>query len=126
MWLAPVILGVPQGSVLGPLLFLIYMYINDLSEISLCQGAKITLYADHVLLYRTISSPDDFVKLQEDIDKVGNWSSTNFLTFNRAKCKFMTISRRRTVSIPPTSLLLEGHYIQWIRGSGDPGPRDPN
>jgi len=49
------------------------------------QGAKITLYADDVLLYRTISSPDDFVKLQEDINKVGNWSSTNFLTLNRAK-----------------------------------------
>ena len=41
--------------------------------------------------------------------KVGNWSSSNFLTLNRAKCKFMTISRRRTVSTPPTSLLLDGH-----------------
>ena len=49
---------------------------NDLSEINLCQGAKITLYADDVLLYRTISSLDDFVKLQEDINNVGNWSST--------------------------------------------------
>ena len=110
--LAPVISGVPQGSVLGPLLFLIY--INDLSEISLCQGAKIPLYADDVLLYRTISSPDDFVKLQEDINKVGNWSSTNFLTLNRAKCKFMTISRRRTVSTPPTSLLLDGHPLDKV------------
>ena len=80
---APVISGVPQGSVLGPLLFLIY--INDLSEINLCQGAKLTLYADDVLLYRAISSPEDFVTLQEDINKVGNWSSTNFLTLNRAK-----------------------------------------
>ena len=109
---APVISGVPQGSVLGPLLFLIY--INDLSEINLCQGAKITLYADDVLLYRTISSPEDFVTLQEDINKVGNWSSSNFLTLNRAKCKFMTISRRRTVSTPPTSLLLDGHPLDKV------------
>ena len=47
--LALVISGVPEGSVLGPLLFLIY--INDLSEINLCQGAKTTQYADDVLLY---------------------------------------------------------------------------
>ena len=96
---------VPQGSVFGPLLFLIY--INDLSEINICHGAKITLYADDVLLYRTITSPEDFVTLQEDIKKVGNWSSTNFLTLNRAKCKFVTISHRRAVSTPPTSLLLQ-------------------
>ena len=83
--LAPVISGVPQGSVLGPLLFLIY--INDLTEINLRDGAKITLYADDVLLFRVINSPEDFDRLQNDIDKVGNWSSINFLTLNRDKCK---------------------------------------
>ena len=63
----PVISGVPQGSVLGPLLFLIYNF----TEINLRDGAKITMYADDVLLFRVINSPEDFAKLQDDIDKLG-------------------------------------------------------
>ena len=109
---APVISGVPQGSVLGPLLFLIY--INDLTEINLRDGAKITLYADDVLLFRVINSPEDFDRLQNDIDEVGNWSSINFLTLNRDKCKYMIVSRRKTVSTPSSPLLLEGHSLERV------------
>ena len=87
---APVISGVPQGSVLGPLLFLIY--INDLAKINLKDGAKLTLYADDVLLFRTINSSDDFAALQQDIDKVASWSCTNSLALNRDKCKYMVVS----------------------------------
>ena len=66
---APVIPGVPQGSVLGPLLFL--TYINDLTKINLSDCAELTPYADDVL-FSIINSPEDFVALQEDIDEVGN------------------------------------------------------
>ena len=66
---APVISGVPQGSVLGPLLLLIY--INDLTKINLCEGTRFTLYADDDLLYRIISASEDFVTLQEDIAQSG-------------------------------------------------------
>ena len=110
---APVISGVPQGSVLGPLLFLIY--INELTKINLSDGAKLTLYAGDILLFRTINSPNDYVALQEDIDKVGSWSCTNFLTLNRAKCKYMIVSRRRTTSTPSSPLLLEGHPLDQVK-----------
>ena len=110
---APVISGVPQGSVLGPLLFLIY--INDLTKINLRDGAKLTLYADDVLLFRTINSPEDFVALQEDIDKVESWSCANFLALNRDKCKYMVVSRRRTASTPSQPLLLDNHPLDQVK-----------
>ena len=74
---APVISGVPQGSVLGPSLFLIC--INDLTKISLTDGSKLTHYADDVLLFRLINSSEGFVALQDDIGEVGLRSCTNFL-----------------------------------------------
>ena len=83
----PVISGVPQGSVLGPLLFLIYIY-----DLALRDGVKVTLYADDVLLFWVINSPEDFAKLQDDIGEVRNWSWTSYITLNRGKCKCMIVS----------------------------------
>ena len=64
----PLTSGVPQGTVLGPLLFLIF--INDLTE-SITSSVK--LFADDCLSYRTIHSTNDAIQLQVDFDQLGLW-----------------------------------------------------
>ena len=63
-----VLSGVPQGSILGPLLFLIY--IDDISLINLSEGSMLNLFADDMLLYKPINSTRDFHHLQLDIEQI--------------------------------------------------------
>ena len=69
--------GVPQGSVLGPVLFL--MYVND---IGLNIHGEIRLFADDILLYQPIRTPDDHLQLQEDLNTLTKWASDWKMTFN--------------------------------------------
>ena len=64
----PVTSGVPQGTVLDPLLFL--CFVNDIPN---CVSSNIRLYADDILLYRTINVMDDCVKLQDDLNALQQW-----------------------------------------------------
>ena len=81
----PVLSGVPQGSVLGPLLFLIY--IDDLPSIVHGLLSKINLFADDFLLYHVISASEDYEALQSAVSLIEEWSVSNFLSFNAGKCK---------------------------------------
>ena len=73
----PVTSGVPQGSVLGPLLFLIY--ISGCANTTLNDDSDVTLYADDLSLFRAIWSPEDYDKLQEDINELVAWVTTSLL-----------------------------------------------
>ena len=102
----PVASGVPQGSVLEPLLFI--MYINDLTFLPLTVGSNLSLFADDVILYRPISVPSDYSKIQCDIGAIEHWSDSNYLSLNPQKCKYMIISRRHSPVLPSDKLQLYG------------------
>ena len=82
----PVLSGIPQGSVLGPLLFLIY--INDAASEQLNPGSYITMYADDLLLHREISCFEDYLTLQHDVNNIANWVDVNRLTLNSTSIMF--------------------------------------
>ena len=65
--------GVPQGSVLGPLMFLIY--VNDVADL-FTDGSCVNMYADDVKLYLEIENDSNVAMLQQNIDKFVKWAQT--------------------------------------------------
>jgi hypothetical protein len=98
--------GVPQGSVLGPTLFLIY--INDLTELELSNGRVISYADDTALLFHGNSWNDVFSKAQFGIDLVTKWLNTNLLTLNIKKTNYITFSLAKACQ-PDTNLKLIVH-----------------
>ena len=81
--------GVPQGSVLGPILFV--MFINDMPKqlTSVCK-----MFADDAKLYREVNSTENYNSLQSDLDIMSEWSHKWQLPFNVKKCKCMHFGTR--------------------------------
>lgn len=84
--------GVPQGSILAPLLYAAYLY-----DIGGCfNTANYLMYADDTKIYFTIKSEYDCIKLQHDLDRLNQYYSDNRITVNVNKCVLMTFTRKRT------------------------------
>ena len=112
--LANVTSGVPQGSVLGPVLFL--LYINDITNQI---QSNIRLFADDSIVYREIRSPADHQILQTDIQMLTDWSKKWQMNFNTSKCHLLTITHKPkpseftyTISNQPISRVNSHPYLE--------------
>ena len=84
----PVTSGVPQGSVLGPILFI--YYINDMPDFIDC---AMKIFADDTKVYSNVSTPELKEKLQACIDRLNEWTEIWLLRFNTTKCKVLHIGK---------------------------------
>ena len=82
--------GVPQGSILGPLLFL--TYVNDIGKNI---DSNIRLFADDYVIYRKIFTNEDMIKLQRDVGRLGERSVVNAMKINPSKSKSICFMRAR-------------------------------
>ena len=99
----PVTSGVPQGSDLGPILFLIY--INDLPD-----DISSRPFADDTALYLTIEGADDGLALQKNLDKLAVWEARWDMEFNPSKCQVVQVTRsRKPISCTDR---LHGHVLE--------------
>ncbi|MCP4491633.1 MAG: hypothetical protein GY820_30650, partial [Gammaproteobacteria bacterium] len=81
--------GVPQGSILGPLFFV--LFINDMSR-CVSEGTQIALYADDTKIWRNIINWSDHEILQRDINALHSWAERNKMKFHPDKCKVLSVS----------------------------------
>ena len=116
-----VLSGVPQGSILGPLLFVIF--INDMHK-CIGPGTHISLYADDTKIWREIVTDSDHEQLQRDIDALYLWSHTNRMIFHPAKCKVLVVTLKRvqyTLPFDRFGYHLNGSYLDYVYNEKDLG-----
>ena len=98
--------GVPQGTVLGPLLFL--LYINDIGN---KVSSEIRLFADDCIVYRPINNEVDSIELQKDIKLLSDWFQTWQMSFNPKKCYVMLPSYLAAAVTPDDWRPPSAHFL---------------
>ena len=118
-----VLSGVPQGSILGPLLFV--LFINDIYA-NIDNDSNIALFADDTKIWRDINSESDCETLQNDINTLSIWSRNNKMSFHPDKCKPLSIydCRPDFVKVLPFALRycnINGNVIEFCENERDLG-----
>ena len=115
-----VISGVPQGTVLGPILFLVM--INDLPD---SVRSKVRLFADDCVLYNIIKSIEDCLSIQQDLKSLEKWAEDRGMRFNAKKCYIMSLRKKishfyelnntilQEVNTNPYLGLNISNYLKW-------------
>ena len=111
--------GVPQGSVLGPLLFL--LFINDISD-QFGNEISSELFADDIKIYTVLSHPDSFLDFQKHLDSIHLWSSLWQLPISHSKSNCFEISYRPAL-ISSTTFNISGFPLTSISSVIDLGIR---
>ena len=102
--------GVPQGSVLGPILFVIHINNQDNSIVS-----RISKFADDIKLCHSSRHPDEVLELQEDLNRLVDWANTRQINFNIDKCAVMHIGHnnvQHNYTMVTQQLISRNHNIQ--------------
>ena len=106
--------GVPQGSILGPFLFV--LFINDIPE-GISAETQLSLYADDTKIWRPIKTGDDISRLQKDIEYLHDWSLQNKMKFHPNKCKVLTVAGRLAEPLSLLSVLPFFHFVYSLGGT---------
>jgi len=113
----PVLSGVPQGSVLGPVLFI--MYINSLIEEA--GDVDLWLYADDTKLFKEVGTEDDKIQLEIQIDRLRRWTDTSLLKFHPDKCKVLRLKSKKKETNVSTSYEMNGLPMKNVTKIDDLG-----
>lgn len=105
--------GVPQGSVLGPLLFV--LHINDLPKCLL--NCSISMYADDTIIYCSGPDTNEIMRiLQDDLNRVAQWMVNNRLVLNQSKTKVILFgTKQKLENVSGFTIKLHGHDIERVR-----------